>query len=443
MYSRNMYTKNDIITEERINSLREIRNKKREKDFEALIPAMGKAAVDEIRKIYEMFDHRMLIWLAGLWEPEIGGFYYSNSARDHEGFLPDLESTNQAIGFITRQCRLCLGEENGEMPITKLPERFASKICSFAYGLQDEDGYFYHPQWGKDVPETRKGRDHMAAWRLIEPLGVECKYLRPTQRPKTGEKKVSLPEHFSSPEAFAAWLDTKELEGHSYQFGHYINSTTGYLFSAGKEYIDILVNWLNEHQNPENGLWESKVTYDAVSGLMKLGLCYPDFGAALPYPEKSFESAMAAVLSDQPVTFGCEFYNAWAAMNASIKSMEFAEDFVLADKCRKRLFEMAPELIRVTGEKMAKCRVSDGSFAYFTEESGKTCPKSQGVPVGLADVREGDINGNGCSTQAPLKHMFSAFGVSNPPFFCEEDAEFLFELMDARVTAPKKAVAER
>ena len=437
---RDMYTRNNIITEERINYLREIRNKKREKDFEALVPAMGKEAVDEIRKIYDMFDHRMLIWYAGLWEPSVGGFYYSNSARDYEGFLPDLESTNQAIGFITKQCRLASGDD---MPITKLPERFSSKICAFAYNLQDEDGYFYHPQWGKEIPETRKGRDHMAAWRLIEPLGVECKYIRPTKRPKTGEKKAVLPDYLSSLDAFAAWLDTKELEGNSYKFGHYINSTTGYLFTAGKEYIDLLVKWLNEHQNPENGLWESKVTYDAVSGLMKLGLCYPDFKAALPYPEKSFESAMAAVLSDEPVTFGCEFYNAWAAINASIKSMEFSGDAALAEKCRKRLIENAPELIRVTGEKMAKCRVSDGSFAYFTEESGKTCPKSQGVPVGLADVREGDINGNGCSTQAPLRHMFPAFGVKEPPFFCEEDAEFIFELMDARVTVPKKPVTER
>ena len=191
-----------------------------------------------------------------------------------------------------------------------------------------------------------------------------------------------------------------------------------------------IVKWLNEHQNPENGLWEKEITYNSVSGLMKLGLCYPGFGASLPYPEKSFESAMAAVLSDEPVTFGCEFYNAWAAMNAAIKSMEFSGDTALTEKCRKRLIEMAPELIRVTGEKMAKCRVSDGSFAYFTEESGKTCPKSQGVPVGLDNVREGDINGNGCSTQAPLRHMFAAFGVTPPPFFCEEDAELVFEIMN-------------
>ena len=145
---------NEILTKERLDALEEIRNKKREEDFAVLVPIIGEAAVDEVRKIYGMFDHRMLVWMAKLWDSDTGGFYYSNSARDNDGFLPDLESTNQAIGFITKQCRLGRGEENGDMPITKLPENIAKKICDFAYNLQDEDGYFYHPQWGKEIPET-------------------------------------------------------------------------------------------------------------------------------------------------------------------------------------------------------------------------------------------------------------------------------------------------
>ena len=95
-------------------------------------------------------------------------------------------------------------------------------------------------------------------------------------------------------------------------------------------------------------------------------------------------------------------------------------------------------MIRVTGEKMAKCRVDDGSFAYFTAESGKTCPRSQGALVGLEDVREGDINGNGCSTSAPLRHLFAAFGVEKPTMFTSEDAELIFELMDNAVSPVKK-----
>ncbi len=428
-----MYTRNDIITEERIKTLREIRNKKREETFSKLVSDLGEEAVEEIRKIYSMFDERILIWMANLWEPEIGGFYYSNSARDHEGFLPDLESTHQAVIFITEQCGL-VGKD--EMHITKMPERFSSKMADFAYGLQDEDGYFYHPQWEKNITATRKGRDSAAAWRLIEPLGRKCKYLRPSQRPKNEETKAALPEYLSSLDALVEWLDGQRIQERSYQFGHFINSTSTNFFMAGQEYVDTLVKWLNDHQNPENGLWEPKITYDAVSGLMKLGLCYPGFGAKLPYPDKSYESARAAVLSDQPLTFACEYYNAWAALNASIKSMD--ED--MAKVYRKKLVEDAPEMIRVTGEKMAKCRVGDGSFAYFTADSGKICSKSQGALVALDNVREGDINGNGCSTSAPLRHLFGALGVEKPTMFTSEDAEFMFELMDAAKPPVKKPI---
>ena len=428
-----MFTRDDLITEERLESLRKIRNAKREESFAALVPLMGKDAVDEVRKIYDMFDERMLIWYAGLYDPEIGGFYFSNSARDAEGFLPDIESTAQAVGFIAEMCGICEGEAKGDFPITKLPSHLAKKICDFAYNLQDEDGFFYHPQWGKNISAARRGRDHGWAWRLIEPLGVECKYVRPTKRTnQTGQVPASFPDYLRSVDAFKEWLAKQNISTRSYPFGNLINSTAGQIKAAGPEYVKILVDWLNENQNPENGLWEPQVNYASVNGLMKMSITLPSFDAALPYPEKSFESSRLAVISDEEVTFACQFYNAWASVQMSIKSMEFAGDYEKAEEYRRRLRESAPEMIRITGEKIALTAVGDGSFAYFTAASGKTCTVSQGARVALDNVREGDVNGNGCSTRAPLRYMFDAFGAKIPPFFTPEDAEFVFELMSAR-----------
>lgn len=431
-----MYNNPNLITEERLAKLREIREKKREEYFKKLIPIMGEAAVNEVREIYKMFTEDMLIWYAGLWEPEIGGFYFSNSARDHEGFLPDIESTAQAVDFIATMCDLLDNEE--EMPITKIPKRFSDKICRFAYNLQDEDGFFYHPQWGKNISESRRGRDHGWAWRMIEPLGVECKYVRPPYRQKSDGKNNSLPAHLQSLDAFKEWIANYDLTKKSYPFGNVINATSSQIKAAGPEYVETLVNYLNENCNPETGVWGSEVNYDSVNGLMKLGITYPGFGAALPYPEQSFESARKAVVSSETVTFACQFYNAWASVLASIKSMEFVGDTEKANEYRLRLRDHAAEMIRITGEKIALTAVGDGSFAYFTADSGKVCALAQGAPVALDNVREGDINGNGCSTRAPLRHMFAAFGVNMPPMFTREDAEFLFELLDARVPVKKK-----
>ena len=430
-----MYNRNDIITEERLSALREIREKKREERYKKLIPVMGEDAVNEVREIYNMFDERMLIWYAGLWEPEIGGFYFSNSARDHEGFLPDIESTAQAVDFIAEMCAL----PGDGMPITRIPTRFSEKICNFAYNLQDEDGFFYHPQWGKNITESRRGRDHGWAWRMIEPLGVECKYIRPTKRVKAeGAPPPAFPDYLKSLSAFKEWLNSKDLKKKSYPFGNLINSTSGQIKAAGPEYVKALIDHLNEHCNPETGLWGDEVNYDSVNGLMKLGLTYPGFDAALPYPEKSFESARQAVISKERVTFACQFYNAWASVSSALRSMELVGDMEKAEEYRGRLREHAAQMVRITGKKIALTAVGDGSFAYFTADSGLTCPRAQESPVALSNVREGDINGNGCSTKAPLRYMFAAFGVDMVPMFTEEDAEFLFELMDARVPVKKK-----
>ena len=425
-----MYNRN-IITEERLASLAKIREAERENNFKSLAKIMGDDAANEMRKIYSAYTEKMLIWYAGLWAPEVGGFYFSNSARDTEGFLPDVESTAQAVKFIAAEC---LGENGGtdNIYIPYIPERFASKMADFAYSLQDEDGYFYHEQWGKNISITRRGRDIGWARRLIRPLGRETKYPLPTERKAENGEKPTLPEHFLSIDAYREWLTHRDLATKSYPIGNLINSIGGMIRAAGPEFVKLTVDWLNEHQRADNGLWEPQINYASVNGLMKLGLTYPGLGATLPYPEKSFESAIAAVTSDEPITFACEIYNAWAAANGVIRCLYFANDEETVKKLRKTLFDNAAEMIRITGEKLMSTACDDGSFAYFSKDSGKFCPTSQGARVSPDNIREGDINGNGCSTTAPLTHMFETFGVKKPPMFTKADAEFLFELMDAK-----------
>ena len=232
-----MFTKNDLITEERLAHLRENRKIKREENFKKLQPYMGEDAIDEIRNIYEMFDERMLIWYASLYDPEIGGFYFSNSARDTEGFLPDIESTAQAVNFIACMSGICGKEEDGDYPITHFPKNLSDKICNFAYNLQDEDGYFYHPQWGKDVSAPRRGRDCGWAWRMITPLGKKTKYLRATERKGRSDVEVTLPDYLQSLDLFKEWMRKYDLKTKSYPFGNLINATASQIRAAGPEFV--------------------------------------------------------------------------------------------------------------------------------------------------------------------------------------------------------------
>ena len=39
---------------------------------------------EAIKNYYTLYEDDLLVWLAGLYDKDTGGFYYSNSARDNE-----------------------------------------------------------------------------------------------------------------------------------------------------------------------------------------------------------------------------------------------------------------------------------------------------------------------------------------------------------------------
>ena len=67
----------------------------------------GEAIVDALKDLYTIYGEELIDWYAGLYDPKIGGYYYSNSARDNESYagvtlLPDLESTYQVLSFLSK-----------------------------------------------------------------------------------------------------------------------------------------------------------------------------------------------------------------------------------------------------------------------------------------------------------------------------------------------------
>ena len=118
-----------------------------------------------LKELYAFFDGSMLAgWCANLYDPEIGGFYYSISARDNPGYYPDMESTSQLIS--TMVTNGAFSNRN-----TAFPEEIKAKIVNFIKNNQSTtDGYFYHPQWPQDkalLATDRYGRDQGWAIGLI------------------------------------------------------------------------------------------------------------------------------------------------------------------------------------------------------------------------------------------------------------------------------------
>lgn len=414
-----------IISDLELEKLRTSRTRGREKSYGASARIIGSESLGELKKLVDVYDEKMYIWLAGLWESQTGGFYYSPSARDNEGFLPDLESTGQALQFI-HDSGLCSDYKD-------IPENFKMKMISFAWELQsDEDGFFYHPQWGKNVSASRRGRDLVWANGIINKLGGRMKYPSPLDT-KASDSAPRRAEHLSDVNAFKRYLSEFEnpdskyyVRKHSYPMGNLLAAQGAQIKAAGEEYVLCVKEFLDKHQYSHNGLWEEQTDYDPVNGLMKISTLYSMLGLELPNAEQALKSALDVALKPEGANRIVYIYNPLCAMKEALKSITASRGAEYAYNIRKILLDSAPEVISTARSKLLRFKKEDGSFSYYFDRSAD---KSQGVPVAIPNTNEGDVNSTKISLCAVLGETCGALGIGRPPVFSSADAETFFKLL--------------
>ncbi len=400
--------------------------------------------VKAVQNFYSIFDQNVYLWLANLYDPVNGGFYYSNSGRDTAGFLPDIESTLQALNLLQNRGMFDdFGNSASERLQTALPKEMQEKIVAFVQGCQsDTDGYFHHPQWaGMDSSWTsRLNRDLNWAVSLLSWFGAEPLYSLPTSRPVSGQnltgklgnstaamvsKVVAVDsadvDFLASPEAFESYLASFDWKTQSYQAANVISSMTLQISSRG--YTDIYKNFIYGIQNPENGLFEDGVYYASVNGLMKTTATFNSLGIKFNYAEEAFESAIAMakfIGNDEegfPANHIVDVYNPWYAISDILINAEKYGDHGTVDKLREILASEAEELIVRSLEKTSPFKKEDGSFGYNWDYSPD---KSQGAPVAVPGSVEGDVNG--CvMCFGVIGNLLSAFGIEGPRHFYIND----------------------
>ncbi|MBQ7387479.1 MAG: hypothetical protein IJW03_04870 [Clostridia bacterium] len=382
-----------------------------------------------IERMLELYGDDMYRWLARLYDPEIGGFYYSNSARDYEGFLPDVESTAQALYGMGNNG---LFEKYNRSVREALPDEMRLKIIEFTRSLQDEDGYFYHKQWGKDIPVTRRGRDLSWSVGLIKNLGGELKY--PTAQEQISSGATQPSENLRSKEAFVEYLHTcpQYVKGHMHHLIHTMNARQEEIRGAGL--LPTLFEFLEEEQSSENGLWGKGICYDGATALMKATLVYSFDKRMMNYTEAALESCIKVVLSDEVATRLVDITNPWVAMINLVGMVRSAGDDALADEFLAKIRANAPALIDATTEKLKIYSQPDKTFSFLPEF---TNPVSQNVPVALKNEREGDINATLiCYNSA--KRILTLVGVESPEFFGDEEYREFLSIIDSYKPTPKK-----
>lgn len=360
-------------------------------NFECVRERYGSVGEDAARRICTMYRPETADWLASLWDGKVGAFYYATSSRVTDGYLPDSESTIQALGLLE-----LLGLINSR---SDLPSGMTKKLGEFAYALQDPNGYFYHPQWKEMMlsdPErfnSRRGRDFGQCLGLIRSAGMEPKYptaLDNLKKAASGaevSENAMLPDYLRSREAFVAHLDKMNINVGSYAKGHWISSQAAQITAAGL--AEVCIEYMASKQNPKNGTWEEQVDINSINGVTKIGTAFTSLGARIPNASVAFKSAISVSLTTSKGAAVTAAYNPlWTMMQMlnGFKSGNMTEEY---NEARGLLFDNGAEIISAAEAKLRPYyHEGESAFHYCHNGSSST---SQNAPASLG-LYEGDVN---------------------------------------------------
>ncbi|MBQ2877052.1 MAG: hypothetical protein IJE25_08580 [Clostridia bacterium] len=466
-----VYSTDDTYTDTDEDVIRIIHGDTADSDFENRFlvceAVLGKEVASELRELCSIFDEDVYIWLARLYDPETAGFYYSNDARDFEGFLPDIESTSQAMSFIG-----AVGLGNVKDIYT---DDMKARVVAWVQSLQsDDDGYFYHPQWGTDISPSRRGRDLGNSIGVLNRFGavplyptaldrlqggvVPTSYLPVTAPLRTSRdvavSKVVLASttttapHLASEEAFIEYLDnlfatvtttseSGEIVPNSYPIGNTVSSQASQIKAAGLD--KVCIEYFNAMQNPDTGLWEADKNYRTASGLLKISGLYNSLKAEIPYADKAVRSCIDIAASEEPLSAVVYVYNPLSGLSNVLSNLKNYSTSENAAEIRaaaiNEMQSRALELIENTHKKLLTFKKADGSFSYSTTGAPSL---SQGEPVCFG-ANEGDVNGTGL-VHGTIRSLCACMGISLPAYYSSEDAEKFAELIYSQKPTEKLSV---
>lgn len=440
---------------------------------------LAEEIMKELKDLYGFYnkDQKTVKWLANLYDPVTGGFYYSNSARNNEGYSPDLESTASAIGLV----KSILTDYSGSLT-DYFGKEISEQFINFVNNMQAADnGYFYHPQWSRtavDINTVRRSRDLLDALNILSDFGAIPRYDTPNgvkgesawsgvvassslvlplaknnvmmvAASATDKDDLYIPPHLTSESNFKSYLSSLDMEISALDTAKAISAQIpqilfrdGELEKEGSTYrlSDILVNWLNSKQK-SSGLWgaDKEISIHSLNIIYEVASIYTKLGKIL-----SNAGTLTQRISDYIVMESGDSVNvndisaAWIALSAISDNMNFVQDNFMAEYILSDISSKLPQLLESTRLKFVTLVKDDGSFMTST---GVNDGMSYGMPIALSVADEGNV----CATLTAIKTtwiaIFKTINIGVVPVFMTADRmQFSKTLLDMGVIVKNEIV---
>lgn len=319
-------------------------------------------------------------WLEGQYDSVSGGFFFARSSRDSGKFVPDIESTAQAVHILDRA---------GILP--RLAPEMKEGLIRFFQGKQDPaTGYFYDENPDMREDEVMVGRAIGYSSSCLYKLGSAPLYPLPSDK--------NAPAYMESTETYLAWLKSVEL-CNSWRGCDRLCNSAPYIRALPENerqpYLDTALAFLDSIQNKETGLWGEGAPYVRISGTFKLLTFYRSFDVPVPRRELIYRSIQHCLRTEVAKDM-CYIRN-------PIDLLSEMEGFHVPE-------DELTEIIEITLTNIRKLKRQDGGFSrelhrsppapnvaqVKEDEYYPNMPKA--VPLGMGLV-EGDMN---AGTQALL-----------------------------------------
>jgi len=396
--------------------------------------------IDALAKLDTSFGKEVLEWLITCYDPETGAFYANRGAAEYEGNLPNAESTAFALDIL-RDGGIC---EDG------LPDWWREKLGAWIQSNQsEEDGYFYHEQWGRTYG-SRLSRDTNYSLDVLDDCNMKPLYPTAAERiaaevaskqnktepAKTETKKSVIPAYLQSEEAFIQYLDGLDWSDKGvWATGNDLTSMNNIIRSAGM--INVLRDYLAEIQNKETGMWGPGCSTDNINGAMKLSNLFS--AKEYPYPnfDKTFD-AVVKIIETQPLPDYASSSEVWNPIYLLVVAM--ARQKEIPDEIYDKLYDKGEMIVNYLYDEAQKRRRADGAYASTALPKGNTA--AQGYSTGLGFENEGDMNATVTISQRLRSYAYELFGLSASNDYYKQYEEWFLSELQKKEPIVKKPLPE-